>query len=210
VASSLSRPPCVLGTFLIGKWIRDDAPRASRADHVGWLSRNGISTTKKNASGRTVPSCEAGFVGKTECRRYRFPHTEVSAVSPRPLLLAWGYVTPERGSGSPCRGQPCQAASDGHPWAGRRWWPRNGTGKSLASALGLSEHGAGAPDGRSFTYDGGASRHRDGAASPATGGMSAPARFRWRTGLPVAVLVGSWASCWAAGSGGTLPPALPR
>jgi competence protein ComEA len=63
-------------------------------------------------------------------------------------------------------------------------------GESLASALGLLEHGAGAPGGRSFNYDGGASRHRDGAASPATGGMSAPARLRWRTGLRVAVLVG--------------------
>lgn len=39
-------------------------------------------------------------------------------------------------------------------------------------------------------YDGGAPGDSDPGASPATGGASASARFRWRTGLRVAVLMG--------------------
>jgi competence protein ComEA len=61
---------------------------------------------------------------------------------------------------------------------------------ALTSAPGLLEHGAGAPGGRPFNYNGGAQGDSGGGASPATGGKSAPAKFRWRTGLRVAVLVG--------------------
>ncbi len=68
--------------------------------------------------------------------------------------------------------------------------PEAGPGASVASGGGLLEHGAVTPGGRSFTYDGGAPGHSDGVISPSSGGESVPARFRWRTGVRVAVLLG--------------------
>ena len=64
-----------------------------------------------------------------------------------------------------------------------------GTGGG-ASGPGLLGHGTGTDGGEPFQYDGGAMPVR-GEADPASGGGNpGPARFRWRTGLRVAVLLG--------------------
>jgi competence protein ComEA len=63
---------------------------------------------------------------------------------------------------------------------------------------GLLEHGTGA-GGRPFRYDGGAQPSREEAALPSGGGAHRPSRFRWRTGLRVAVLLGVLClllGCW--------------
>jgi len=68
--------------------------------------------------------------------------------------------------------------------------PEAGPEETCASGGGLLGRGAVTPGGRSFTYDGGAPGHSDGLISPSSGGESAPVRFRWRTGVRVAVLLG--------------------
>lgn len=65
-----------------------------------------------------------------------------------------------------------------------------GGGPGYAASPGLLQHLAGAPGGQPFTYDGGA-RPASGAIGPsADAGTPGPSKFRWRTGLRVAVLLG--------------------
>ncbi|MDR6505836.1 ComEA family DNA-binding protein [Arthrobacter oryzae] len=73
----------------------------------------------------------------------------------------------------------------------------DGWAGGAASAPGLLEHGTG-PGGRPFRYDGGA-QPSQASALPSDGGAHGPSRFRWRTGLRVAVLLGVlclFLGCW--------------
>lgn len=64
-----------------------------------------------------------------------------------------------------------------------------GTGGAV-SGPGLLGHGNGAAGGNSFRYDGGARPARDEDGSPSGGAAPGPSRFRWRTGVRVAMVVG--------------------
>ncbi|WP_082506871.1 helix-hairpin-helix domain-containing protein [Arthrobacter sp. Leaf337] len=63
-----------------------------------------------------------------------------------------------------------------------------GPGTAGATGQGLLEHGA--PCQGTFTYDGGAQRDLDTPDASVGGRASGPAKFRWRTGIRIAVLLG--------------------
>ncbi|WP_104172975.1 ComEA family DNA-binding protein [Arthrobacter sp. Y81] len=66
----------------------------------------------------------------------------------------------------------------------------SGVTGGAVSGPGLLGHGNGAAGGEPFRYDGGARPARDEVGSPSGGAAHGPSRFRWRTGVRVAVVVG--------------------
>jgi competence protein ComEA len=91
-------------------------------------------------------------------------------------------------AGAPARARRRLTASLG-PAVGGDGGDGQGSGDA-ASSPGLLEHGTGASGGRPFRYDGGAQPAREETDSFSGGGTHGPSRFRWRTGLRVAVLLG--------------------
>lgn len=75
------------------------------------------------------------------------------------------------------------------PAAGADGAGGRGTGGAV-SGPGLLGHGSAAAGGDPFRYDGGAQPARDEVGAPSGSAAPGPSRFRWRTGVRVAIVVG--------------------